>query len=113
QLAVRLHQEIASGVHEKLEQQLAKQPLSQDNVAEVLGGLTTGLQGRAFIVNHDGALAFGWGENDEVAQSALAALRKEPGGVGALNSALQFSFDHLSERPLSRETWLAYASAHR
>ncbi len=112
QLAVRLHQEIASNIHSKLEQVLATRQLSQDDAIEVLSGLTGASQGRAFIIHNNGAVAAASGEDEPITQSAIAAFRKEVGVQQAPAGAVQFSFDHLSAQPLSRETWLAYASAH-
>lgn len=111
QLAVRLHQEIASNVHAQLDQQLEDKRLTVGEAAEVLRGLTKASSGQVFIVHRSGQVVGAEADN-AVLPSALGALRKQLGAAPNASGALQFTFDHISEHPPSRDTWLGYATAH-
>lgn len=112
QLAVQLHQEIASNVHAQLDQQLEDRRLSADEAAEVLRGLTKASSSHVFIVYREGEVVSADGDEHPVLQTALDALRKELITAPAKSEALQFTFEHLSEQPLSKDTWLGYVTAH-
>ena len=52
-------------------------------------------------------------DGDPVVESAAAALAKHTGPSGLSGEAKEFQFDHVTAKPLSRETWLTYATAYR
>ena len=51
-------------------------------------------------------------DDDAVVQSAVAALARHTGQSGVPGET-EFQFDHVTAKPLSRETWLAYAAPYR
>ena len=46
-------------------------------------------------------------------ENAIAALARHTAPSGRSGAATEFQFDHVTAKPLSRETWLTYASAYR
>ncbi|HEY7087763.1 MAG TPA: PAS domain-containing protein [Tepidisphaeraceae bacterium] len=50
---------------------------------------------------------------DPVVASAIAALARHTGPSGLSEGTTEFQFDHVTAKPLSRETWLTYATAYR
>ncbi len=50
---------------------------------------------------------------DPVVANAIAALAQHTGPSGLSGGATEFQFDHVTAKPLSRETWLTYATAYR
>jgi PAS domain S-box-containing protein len=48
-----------------------------------------------------------------VVESAIAALARHTGPSGLSAEATEFQFDHVTEKPLARETWLTYATMYR
>ena len=51
--------------------------------------------------------------DDAVVASAVAGLAQHTGPSGLSRAATEFRFDHVTARPLSRETWLTYATRYR
>ena len=45
--------------------------------------------------------------------NAIAALARHTGPSGLSAGTTEFQFDHVTAKPLSRETWLTYATAYR
>jgi HAMP domain-containing protein len=52
-------------------------------------------------------------DGDPVVQSAIAALGRRAASSGLSEPAIEFQFDHVTEKPLSREAWLTYATSYR
>ena len=50
---------------------------------------------------------------DPVVANAIAALARHTGPSGLSAGTTEFQFDHVTAKPLSRETWLTYATAYR
>ena len=50
---------------------------------------------------------------DPVVANAIAALARHTGPSGLSAGTAEFQFDHVTAKPLSRETWLTYATAYR
>ena len=51
--------------------------------------------------------------DDAVVASAVAGRARHTGPSGMSHAATEFRFDHVTARPLSRETWLTYATEDR
>ena len=49
-------------------------------------------------------------DGDPVIENAIAALAQHTGSSGLSTAATEFKFDHVRAKPLSRETWLTYAT---
>ena len=52
-------------------------------------------------------------DGDLVVESAIAGLAQHTGPSGMSAAATEFRFDHVTAKPLSRETWLTYATTYR
>jgi two-component system sensor histidine kinase/response regulator len=119
-LASRLHQEIADNINFQLDDYLEASdrfPESERIVGtnRLLQGLAIARHGRVAIIDRAGqfiASADAAHALDLVEQTAIQTLAKSPGGLGALQGALQFHFDVVTVKPLARETWLAQASPY-
>ena len=116
-LATRLHEEASANIRMRLDDYLAASPsLTDAQRAEGLGRLlrsqAVGTDGRAFILDRTGAMiASSAADGDPVVHSAVAAMARHTGPSG-MSEATQFQFDHVTAKPLSRETWLTYAAAY-
>ena len=117
-LATRLHQEASASLRMRLNDYLARSPLltdarRHDDLASLLRGQAVGPDGRAFILDHTGAIiASSAADGDLVVQSAVAALAQHTGLSETPAAATEFRFDHVTAKPLSRETWLTYATTY-
>ena len=119
-LATRLHQEASANIRMRLDDYLARSPSPMDAqrndaLVSLLRSQAIGSEGRAFILDRHG-------RDDRLVRS-----RRRPGGgecgcrSGAAHrvrpamsaAATEFRFDHVTARPLSRETWLTYATTYR
>jgi C4-dicarboxylate-specific signal transduction histidine kinase len=116
-LAERLHRETATNIRLRLDDYLTG--VSQagaeptDGVASVMNNLPMAVDGRAFIVDRAGSIvASSAAAEDAVVLQAIAALREGAGGLAAFALDRQFHVDYVSERPLSRQRWLTYASLY-
>jgi HAMP domain-containing protein len=71
-------------------------------------------EGRTFIFDRTGATIASSASNDDlVVKSAAAGLARLTGSSGFPEAATEFRFDHVTAKPLSRDTWLAYATTYR
>ena len=118
-LATRLHQEASAGIRMRLDDYLARS-VSQtdaqraDALVPLLRSQAIGAEGRAFILDDTGAVIASSAANDDaVVASAVAGLVQHTGPTGLSRAATEFRFDHVTARPLSRETWLTYATRYR
>ena len=117
-LATRLHQQMSINVRMSLDDELAKSPLppdtqQKDALESLLRSHVEATGGRAFILDASGkVVASSAAANDPVVASAVSALARYAGPSRSAGES-EFEFDHITEKPLSRETWLAYAVSYR
>jgi signal transduction histidine kinase len=117
-LATKLHQEASANIRTRLNSHLARTTAA--SAAERNQGLmlllrseALGSEGRAFILARNGTIiASSVPTTDPVVASAVAALARHTGPSGLSESATEFRFDHVTAKPLSRETWLTYATTY-
>jgi PAS domain S-box-containing protein len=118
-LATRLHEEASASIRMRLDDYLARSPSpidAQRNTALVslLRSQAIGSEGRAFLLDNTGRIiASSAPDGDLVVESAVAALARHTGPSGLSAAATEFRFDHVTAKPLSRETWLTYATMYR
>ena len=118
-LVSRLHQEASTSFRLRLADHLAESPSLTDAqrreaLAALLRSQAVDPDGRAFILDGTGALiASSAPDGDVVVAEAMAGLARHPGPPTTKAAATEFRFDHVSARPLSRETWLTYATTLR
>ena len=118
-LATRLHHEMSVNLRMRLGDYLARaaSPIDaqrEDTLVSMLRSQAVGTNGRAFILDGSGKMiASSAPDGDPVVESAVAALARHTGPSGLSAQATQFQFDHVTARPLSRETWLTYATPYR
>lgn len=127
-LAAQLHHDSSESIDLQLDDYLERSrhvdvARRLDDINRLLGQLPIAEHGRAFIVDRAGTpiassadplqkAAFAGG-NDRVMHHAVAALRRTIGDPAALTTAVQFQFDIVTAKPLSRETWLTQATPYR
>ena len=118
-LATRLHEEASAGMRMRLDNYLARSPSPidaqhDDALVSLLRSQAVGSDGRAFILDRTGTMiASSAPDGDSVVESAVAAWRSTPIHRACRQAATEFRFDHVTAKPLSRETWLTYATAYR
>ena len=112
-LALGLHEEVSENIRLRLDEFLARQPgATLGDVTELLGSLPIAGHGRTMVIHERDGLA-PTHMRDPVTESALAGLYAQAPDLEQLERSIAFSFDHLTAKPLSRETWLARASPYR
>ena len=118
-LATRLHEAESASIRMRLDEYLARSPSAidaerADALASLLRRQALTSDGRAFILDHTGAvIASSAPDGDPVVQSAVAGLSRNIGPSGIDGDATEFRFDHVTAKPLSRETWLTYATTYQ
>ncbi len=118
-LATKLHEAVSANIRMRLDDYLKRSPSPidadrKDALVSVLRGHAVGTNGRAFILDRTGVMiASSAPDGDPVVESAVAALARHTGPSGLSAEATEFQFDHVTAKPLGRETWLTYASAYR
>ena len=116
-LATKLHQQMSVNLRMQLDDYLARAPSlpdTQRELASLLQGQAVGTKGRAFIRDGSGkTIASSAPDGDAVVESAAAALARHAGSSTLAAPATEFQFDHVTAKPLSRETWLAHAATYR
>ena len=117
-LATKLHQAVSANIRMRLDDYLARSPPPgaerEDALSSVMRSQAVGTNGRAFILDTTGKMvASSASAGDPVVESAVAALARHTGPSGLSAAAVEFPFDYVAAKPLSRETWLTYASAYR
>ena len=118
-LATRLHHEMSVNIGMRLDDYRARSPSPidaqrEDTLVSLLQSQAVGTNGRAFILDRTGKMIVSSApDGDPVVQSAVAALAQHTGPSGLSEAAIEFQFDHVTEKPLSRETWLTYATTYR
>jgi signal transduction histidine kinase/ActR/RegA family two-component response regulator len=115
-LATDLQEEALESLQLRLDDALGAGGTRPEPSARELGGVLRAQpiarSGRAFVVNGRGALVATSGANDEAAAALSGAVRGEVQRIRREGS-LQFRYEHLTEKPLSRETWLVHATPYR
>ena len=118
-LATKLHQAMLANIRLQLDDYLARSPLPagvqrEDALDSLLRSQAVGTNGRAVILDVTGkVVASSASAGDPVVESAIAALARHTGPSGPSAGPTEFQFDHVTAKPLSRETWLTYATAYR
>lgn len=117
-LATKLHEAISANVRMQLDDYLARPPTPAGAREGALDSLlrrqAIGTNGRAVILDPAGkTVASSASAGDAVVESAIAALVRHTGPSGLSAAATEFSFDYVTAKPLSRETWLTYATPYR
>ena len=118
-LATRLHHEMSANIGLRLDHDRAGSPSPidpqrEDALVSLLQNQAVGTNGRAFILDRTGKMIVSSApDGDPVVQSAVAALAQHTAPSGLPKAAIEFQFDHVTEKPLSRETWLTYATPYR
>ena len=118
-LATRLHHEMSANIGLRLDHDRARSPSPidpqrEDALVSLLQNQAVGTNGRAFILDRTGKMIVSSApDGDPVVQSAVAALAQHTAPSGLPKAAIEFQFDHVTEKPLSRETWLTYATPYR
>ena len=117
-LATRLHEEASAGLRMRLDNYLARSPWPidaqrNDALVSLLRSQAVGSDGRAFILDRTGTMiASSAADGDSVVRSAVAALAQHTNSSDRSATATEFRFDHVTAKPLSRETWLTYATTY-
>jgi diguanylate cyclase (GGDEF)-like protein/PAS domain S-box-containing protein len=128
-LAVHLHQESSENINLYLDDYLEKEKSQDkskvgriDDINRLLSHLPIAEHGRAFIVDRTGRLVASSGNpasdspsgngSDLVVHDAINKLSQTVGNLQTLKIAIQFQFDVVTAKPLSRETWLAQATPY-
>src|SRR5215468_4775492 len=118
-LATRLHHEMSVNIRMRLDDYLARSPSPidpqrEDALVALLRSQAVGTNGRAFIIDRVGKMIVSSApDRDPVVEGAVAALARHTGPSGLSAAATEFEFDHVTQKPLSRDTWLTYATTYR
>ena len=118
-LATRLHQAMSTNIRLQLDDYLARSPppagtQREDTLDSLLRNQAVGTSGRAVVLEASGkVIASSASPGDPVVANAIAALGQRTGPSGLSAGTTEFQFDHVTAKPLSRETWLTYAAAYR
>jgi PAS domain S-box-containing protein len=118
-LATRLHHEMSVNIRMRLDDHFARSPSRVDaqrdeTLVALLQSQAVGTNGRAFIIDGQGKMIVSSApDGDPVVESAVAALARHTGPSGLSGPAAEFVFDHVTQKPLSRDTWLTYATTYR
>src|SRR5215470_1813166 len=117
-LATRLHHEMSVNMRMRLDDYLARSPSPidpqrEDALVSLLRGQAVGTNGRAFILDRTGKMIVSSApDGDPVVEGAVVALARHTGPSGLSAAGTEFQFDHVTEKPLSRDTWLTYATRY-
>jgi PAS domain S-box-containing protein len=88
-------------------------PQRDDTLVSLLRSQAVGTNGRAFILDSGKMIVSSAPAGDPVVENAVAALVRHTGPSGLSAAGTEFQFDHVTQKPLSRETWLTYATPYR
>lgn len=107
-LATRLHEEIGGNIALLLDVALGHPAHGVGGLREMLRHLPVARHGIAMVVDDAGrTVASSAVAGDAVAARAVAGLRRELAGRAPGEGAVLFRFDHITEEPITRTTWLA------
>jgi len=116
-LARDLHMETSDNVRMQLDDFLARTPspveaARRGELNALLHRRTPDASGRTFILDASGAvLASSVPGADGVVESAIAALSQRRAEL-LREGVVEFKFDQVTEKPLSRDTWLTHATIY-
>ncbi|HVQ63433.1 MAG TPA: PAS domain-containing sensor histidine kinase, partial [Terriglobia bacterium] len=114
-LATRFQQEASANIGMRLDKYLevpTNPAQRRDDLARLLGSQAISADGRAFILDGTGTIiASSASDDDPIVRSARAEIAAHA-GPGLSGDAGEFRFDHVTLKPASRETWLAYATPY-
>jgi signal transduction histidine kinase/FixJ family two-component response regulator len=116
-LAGRLQGQIAETMRFRLDAyfsgpEVAARGARGDEIGRLLGSLSVARYGRALITDRSGRLVAASAERDAVVLDAVRTLSRRLGS-GAPPEGITFRFGHVTEKPLSRETWFGHAAEYR
>ena len=112
-LALRLHQEISQNISLRLEKHFAALPsASADELQRLLRQLPIAGHGSALVLDRSGEVLASSADAEALIAAAEAGLIETAGDLERLDEPVQFSFAQVTEKPLSRETWLAHAAPY-
>jgi PAS domain S-box-containing protein len=116
-LATRLHQEIADNINLQLDEYLSSTPADTaitGSINDLLKRLPISEHGLALIIDGSGlTIASSAANDDGVAARAVAGFTQTPWSPAQLKEGVEFRFDYVVEKPLSRQTWLTRATAYQ
>ncbi len=120
-LVGHLHHEIAENINLQLDDFIESSKLGvSDDIANInllLKKLTITKLGRAFIIDRSGKLIASSHHSsinapDEAIQQSILALTLKLPSLAQLSEPLQYRFDYVTAKPLSRNKWLAQATPY-
>jgi two-component system, sensor histidine kinase and response regulator len=127
-LATRLHQDSSENINLYLDAYLERsQNINEsrrlDDINYLLRQLPIAEHGRAFIIDRSGREIASSGNSlqrvsaangsDPVVRNAVNTLYQTVGNLKMLKAAVQFQFDIVTAKPLSREAWLSRATPYQ
>lgn len=118
-LAMRLHQEISDNINYRLDEYLAHVPektagVNDESISQMLRDLPVAQNGIALIVDRSGgAIASSAEASNPVAAKAIAGLNSVLTERAGIQEGVSFTFDNVTEKPLTRTTWMAWATNYR
>ncbi len=118
-LVMRLHQEISNNISLHLNEHLARAPgaaaaVNTDEISTMLKGLPVAQNGFAVIIKSAGGIIASSASNDNpIVTKAIAHLHQTSASSVQLKEGFQFHFDHVIKKPLTRQIWLACATAYQ
>jgi PAS domain S-box-containing protein len=117
-LVTKLHQQTSANTLLRLDDYLTNSPSPLDTehkgaLASLLRDQTISTNGRTFILNTNGKIiASSAPDGDAVVENAVTSLARHTTSRSLSAEAAQFQFDHVTAKPLSHETWWAYATRY-
>lgn len=117
-LAKQLHREMAENVGHRwdeyvIETDRAGSPMLASDSAQVLAELSIARQGRAYIFSSSLELVGSSEPGTDPVLGALAGELKLRWAELSAGSDIEFVFEYVTNKPLSRQQWLAHAHVHR
>lgn len=116
-LASRLHQEVSENINLRLDEYLTSRSEhdrvpARGELDRLLAALPIAKEGRAFVLDGAGRYVAESRANDAIITAARRNLTERYGAPASLTAPVEFSFDHITARPLARETWLTLAAPY-
>jgi signal transduction histidine kinase/CheY-like chemotaxis protein len=116
-LASRLHEEVSENINLRLDEYLTARgerdaTPPRGDLDRLLAELPIAKDGRAFVLDGAGGYVAVSRTNDAIIAAARKNLIERSGSLASLTGPLEFSFDHITARPLAREAWLALAAPY-
>ncbi|MCZ7649406.1 MAG: response regulator [Planctomycetota bacterium] len=117
-LAAQLQQVSSAALVSNLDDHLNASPSAAPDAREaglskLLRKAPLAAHGRLAVLDFSGrAIGSSAPPGDAVMQSGIEALRRRPGGLEGVGAFQTLTFEHLTAKPLSKETWLAHAALY-